>query len=84
MIAEFADEILESGAAPDVESKVHGALATMACKAAVKAGEPLSYQESVALLRDLLRTTSPYTCPHGRPTTVALSLDQLEKLFKRK
>ncbi len=84
VITEFADEILESGDAPDVEAKVHSALATMACKAAVKAGEPLSYQELVALLRDLLRTTSPYTCPHGRPTTVALSLDQLEKLFKRK
>ncbi len=84
VLGEFADEVMDSGEAPDLEAKVHRTLAVMACKAAVKAGEALTLPEIVALLKDLLQTTAPYTCPHGRPTTIALSLEQVERLFKRK
>ncbi len=55
----------------------------MACKAAVKAGCPLSPQEIEALLaqRDLVERRS--SCPHGRPTALRLSMHDLEKQFKR-
>jgi DNA mismatch repair protein MutL len=55
----------------------------MACKAAVKAGDPLTGAEIEALLarRDLVERSS--NCPHGRPTTLRLSLHDLEKQFKR-
>ena len=55
----------------------------MACKAAIKAGDALTPQEIQALLarRDLVDRSS--NCPHGRPTTLRLSLRDLEKLFKR-
>jgi len=58
-------------------------ISMMACKAAVKAGDPLSSQEIEALMakRDLVERSS--NCPHGRPTSLNLSLADLEKQFKR-
>jgi len=59
-------------------------LQTVACKAAVKAGDPLTSAEIEALLarREVLDRSS--NCPHGRPTTLRLTLNDLEKQFKRK
>jgi DNA mismatch repair protein MutL len=54
------------------------------CKAAaIKAGQTLSYDEMQSLLRQLERCTSPRTCPHGRPTMIHMSADQLAKEFGR-
>ena len=58
-------------------------VATMACKAAVKAHDKLSFQEATALLDELLKLENPFTCPHGRPTIVEITRYELEKLFKR-
>ncbi|WP_169703006.1 hypothetical protein [Candidatus Kuenenia stuttgartiensis] len=57
----------------------------MACKAAVKAGQRLEYQE-IEELMEKKKNINAYTnnCPHGRPTTLSLSLDELYKHFKRK
>lgn len=54
-----------------------------ACKAAVKANSRLSEVEMEALLKALAGAAQPYTCPHGRPTVVALSRRELEKKFGR-
>lgn len=59
-------------------------LATIACKAAVKANMELSDREIKALLDDLLRIRNPFTCPHGRPTAVKMSKYDLERKFARK
>ncbi len=60
-------------------------LVTSICKnAAVKGGQALSLEEMRVLVRDLERTTSPRTCPHGRPTMVQLNLAQLEREFGRR
>jgi DNA mismatch repair protein MutL len=54
------------------------------CKsAAVKAGEVLSHKEMDSLLRQLERCENPHTCPHGRPTMIHMSNNQLEKEFGR-
>jgi len=54
------------------------------CKAAaVKAGQTLSYDEMQALIRQLERCASPRTCPHGRPTLILMSAEQLAKEFGR-
>jgi len=65
------------------EQLLHEVLDMMACKAAIKAGDPLSEPEIAALLarRELVDRAS--NCPHGRPTTLRLSLHDLEKQFKR-
>ena len=59
------------------------ALATMACRAAIKAGEELNLRQMQVLLEELSRTRSPFTCPHGRPTILKFSNDDLAKMFKR-
>ena len=58
-------------------------LSTMACKAAVKGNMNLSFQEADALVDKLLSLENPYTCPHGRPTIISMSKDELEKRFHR-
>jgi DNA mismatch repair protein MutL len=83
----FVRELLERGEQELLdlhqEELLHEVLDMMACKAAVKAGDPLSAQEIAALVarRDLVERSS--NCPHGRPTTLRLSLRELEKQFKR-
>ncbi|HOY66760.1 MAG TPA: DNA mismatch repair endonuclease MutL [Candidatus Ozemobacteraceae bacterium] len=58
-------------------------LKMMACKAAVKAGDPLKEPEMRSLLEQLLKTPNPFTCPHGRPIVVRLTTRQIEHGFLR-
>ncbi len=58
--------------------------AQMACKAAIKAGDMLTQEKMEQLLRDLEKTANRFSCPHGRPTGWLLSLNEIEKKFKRK
>lgn len=58
-------------------------IASMSCKAAVKGNNKLSLQEADHLIDQLLELENPYSCPHGRPTIVAMSKYELEKKFKR-
>jgi len=55
----------------------------MACKSAVKGGDPLSRDEIEALVRQMLETGAPPTCPHGRPVMKVITRRELEKMFKR-
>ena len=58
-------------------------LATMACRAAIKAGEELNVRQMEILLDELRRTPFPFTCPHGRPTILKFGTHDLAKMFKR-
>ena len=77
------DEIdtLAVTARQEIEEKF---IATVACKAAVKANMALSYQEVEALMADLLQLPNPFTCPHGRPTAIRMSKIDIEKKFSRR
>ena len=55
----------------------------MACKSAVKGGDPLSADEIDALITQMLETGAPPTCPHGRPVMKVITRRELEKMFKR-
>jgi len=57
--------------------------AAFACGAAIKAGQKLSQEEMNALLNNLFSTENPYTCPHGRPTIIRISIDELSRRFLR-
>ena len=57
--------------------------ATYACKAAIKAGDNLSYLECAELIDQLFNTNYPYYCPHGRPIIINLTIDELDKRFER-
>lgn len=57
--------------------------ASMACKAAVKGNDRLSFEEAKKLIDDLFELENPYSCPHGRPTIIEMTKQELEKKFKR-
>ena len=60
------------------------AIATIACRASVKSNDILSIPELQALLKDLFDCEMPYCCPHGRPTLVQISTNELERKFGRR
>ncbi len=59
-------------------------IATVACKAAVKANMALSKEEVDSLMKKLLELPNPFTCPHGRPTVIKMSKYEIERKFARK
>jgi DNA mismatch repair protein MutL len=84
---EFVSQLLERGEAElldlSPEELLHEVLDMMACKAAVKAGDPLTSGEIEAMLNRRHLVDRSSNCPHGRPTTLRLTLGDLEKQFKR-
>ena len=59
-------------------------IATVACKAAVKANMVLSKEEVDNLMNELLKLPNPFSCPHGRPTVIKMSKYDIERKFERK
>lgn len=56
----------------------------MACRSAIKFGKDLSLDEMAELIRQVDKLKRPYTCPHGRPSMVKITYNELEKMFGRK
>ncbi|MFH1305020.1 MAG: DNA mismatch repair endonuclease MutL [Candidatus Omnitrophota bacterium] len=54
------------------------------CRAAIKSGDAMEKEEMISLLDQLSRCSLPFTCPHGRPTTTTITIEELEKRFHRK
>ena len=67
-----------------IQEKEDKFIATIACKAAVKAKMALKEEEITELLDKLLRLPNPFTCPHGRPTAIRMSQYDIERKFNRK
>ena len=59
-------------------------LATMACKSAIKAGEPLTREKMGYLVEELFKTSQPALCPHGRPIVVRVEKSVIDKGLGRK
>lgn len=59
-------------------------IATKACKKSIKAGDKLEPLERVYLIQGFKSLTPPYTCPHGRPILIELTIQQMEKSFRRR
>ena len=58
-------------------------IASMSCKAAVKGSQRMNVAEAHALIEELLTLENPYNCPHGRPTIISMTKQEIEKKFKR-
>jgi len=82
MFLETLDEInsVSRTAKQEIEERF---IATVACKAAVKANMALTKEEVDSLMDKLLALPNPFTCPHGRPTAIKMSRYDIEKKFAR-
>lgn len=80
----FLDMLEQASAAAEFSTWEDRISATVACHGSVRAGQTLSRDEMVELVRLLERTHQPHTCPHGRPTMLHLSSGSLEREFGRK
>lgn len=58
-------------------------IASMSCKAAVKGNQPISATEMDNLFMEMMQADEPYHCPHGRPTVVRISKEELDRRFRR-
>lgn len=83
VIADLLDDFEALGKVEQVEVLRDRIITRMACRAAVKAGAQLHIDEMRALIRDIANARLGFTCPHGRPTMVLMTRDQLDKQFKR-
>ncbi len=82
-VRDLFDRLEQTGQDEPTETILYDLLSMMACKAAVKAGDALTREEIDALIahRDMVEKSS--NCPHGRPTTLRLTVKDLERQFKR-
>jgi len=78
-----AASCLIEGVTPDKSLK-EAIAARIACHSSVRGKEILNQEELLNLIADLEKTEHPDQCPHGRPTRIFISLDDLKKMFKRK
>lgn len=79
---EILDNIKSMGSGKITEVK-YSMIASLACKAAIKANHQLTGREMAVLIDDLRYINEPFNCPHGRPTIIKMSLMDIEKRFKR-
>jgi len=76
--------LLEEVDREKVTERKHKLLATMACKTAIKAGDPLSAEKMNVLVENLFRTSNPSLCPHGRPVILRVDRHTIDKEIGRR
>jgi len=84
LLRDLAEAPESLGDAHALDVKLRYVCATMACHGSVRAGRRLNLAEMNALLREMEATPNSGTCNHGRPTSIALSLAEVERLFARR
>ncbi|ESP63129.1 DNA mismatch repair protein MutL [Smithella sp. ME-1] len=84
IISDISDQLSDQNQTPSLQEKREKILASLACRAAIKANKVLSHEDVAALCRELEATPFNLTCPHGRPITINFSLSEIERMFKRK
>ena len=82
IIQELIDEYKENDVKLNLDKRDNLAK-SYACKHAVKAGDSLNSNEMLNLIDKLFFTQMPYVCPHGRPTMIKITMDELDKKFAR-
>ncbi len=76
-------DIIEGIKSETGNDKLENIIKTIACKAAIKANQKLSYNEMEELVANLFKCKVPYYCPHGRPTMIKITLDEIERMVGR-
>ncbi len=83
MVRQVLEPLMEAGKQPEARVLLDSMMNMMSCKAAIKAGDKLSSEEITALLEQRHLFADTHHCPHGRPTALFFSREQLDKMFKR-
>jgi len=83
MVREIVERLAALSTGADSGMLVDEVLHGLACRAAIKAGNPLSQPEIDALVRDRHSVGTSHHCPHGRPTSLTLSRQELDRQFRR-
>jgi DNA mismatch repair protein MutL len=83
LLLDIVAELGELGKSAHLEVRQENIRKTIACKAAVKAGDKLNLTEMNQLIKNLFSTQNPATCPHGRPTIIRVTEEELKKRFGR-
>lgn len=81
-IREIIDYVLKDGKISIAQFREQTAI-TMSCRLSIKAHDPLDKAQAQAVLEQLAQTQNPYNCPHGRPTLVHFTDQDIQKMFKR-
>lgn len=84
LIKEVLQDLAEGKSLQGIDTATQRLLAYLACRSAIKAGDPLSHEQQQQLLTELRQTPRGFTCPHGRPIALDFSLDELYSMFKRR
>jgi DNA mismatch repair protein MutL len=83
LLRELLDRLALGGRQPDRRDLLDDLLHTVACKAAIKAGDRLKPEEITALLEQRHLVDDAHHCPHGRPTALVFTREELDRQFKR-
>ncbi|MFB3881961.1 MAG: DNA mismatch repair endonuclease MutL [Armatimonadota bacterium] len=83
LIRDLAEELSADSQGTSIERRREKLLITLCCRASVKAGDRLSYDEMAELLESLTATARPYTCPHGWPIVMTISNLEIDRKFNR-
>ena len=83
LIIDLGDDLSSTGLPSSYQAKIDLILGTVACHRSVRSGRVLNQDEMNALLREMENTPNSGQCNHGRPTSISLSLKDIEKLFNR-
>jgi DNA mismatch repair protein MutL len=83
LVIDMVDRILETGLSANLDKSLDACLKLMACHGAVRANQSLTSAEMMALIKDLESCEIPAHCPHGRPTWIEWSIQEVNRLFKR-
>jgi len=78
------DDIINQKSPSKFQGRSEEIITYMACRSAIKFGKKLGHDEMRELIKQMDNLKRPYTCPHGRPTMVSLTLDEMARMFGRK
>src|SRR5581483_5575922 len=84
IVLDMISDLSEEGSLKALDVRTQRMLSYLSCRAAIKAGDELSIVQAKQLLKQLEKTPNNATCPHGRPTQIVVTLQELDRYFKRK
>ena len=82
-VTDVINDIIEASKVTGIDNLKDSIIKMIACKASIKAGERLTDKQMLDILKELDTCDAPYTCPHGRPTIIEMTMKEIEKRFKR-